>query len=158
MDLQVVCEQKDLVALLVSTGVLNEILEYWLGKTPKTVAGSKWELIGNGIKAILNMFKKKENIMNPQIANGTLAKNINFEIKIIDGKLRGEVGWVDPAGNVEAGVFVNLKPQQVASLVIDGIERAIPGDQTGIAATLKLQLGNLLNKEMGVPAPAPVQG
>lgn len=35
----------------------NELLEYWLGKTDKTKAGSKVEMLINGVKAL---FRRKE--------------------------------------------------------------------------------------------------
>ena len=51
-------EENRTVILFCVLGLLNELFEYWIGKTSKVEAGSKLELLFLFIKKVKNVFKK----------------------------------------------------------------------------------------------------
>jgi len=93
----------------------------------------------------MNLFKK-ENVVS-EIVNKEVGKDLDFAVKMVNGQLRAELGWAPPGGVASAGLFINLSAQEVGNLVIDKLEQLIPGDQTGMAAGLKLALAAKLAEQ-----------
>lgn len=80
--------------------------------------------------------------MDKNLIGGQIGTDAKYEIKIVDAKLRLEITY--NKDGYEGGFFVVLPAQKLGDAMIDGLEKIIPGDQTGIAQGLKEALAKQL--------------
>lgn len=69
------------------------------------------------------------------LAQGQIGPEAKYSVKFEGGKLVAEALY--DGAQFDAGIVLKLDAEAVVNALIDQIEKAIPGDQTAIAAMLK---------------------